>query len=381
MMKSCIINATILSNGKRINNCSIVYDELILDITNKLPTINDKWKIIDAKGEYVSAGFIDNIAHGYNGFNIMDANEETIASLSNCLLSYGVTMYLPTTLTATIDRIEKVIQSVKNYKIRGENKSEPIGIHLEGSYINPLKKGAQNSKYITPLSKEWVLNNIEMIKRITIAPEMDGAMQLIKELGDNKDLVLSIGHTTATYEQTIQAINCGIKLGTHLYNAMPSINHREPNCTGALLDNNNCYVEIIADNLHLHPAIYSLTYRMKGLDKVILITDSLYIGGIKDGQYELEGLGVSKKNNKITLQNGNLAGSIITLNKAVNNILKNTTYPIEQVILSVTENPAKLIGLYDKIGSVEVGKKADLVIFDDDINVIKTIKNGVVYDI
>ncbi|MFP4698366.1 MAG: N-acetylglucosamine-6-phosphate deacetylase [Eubacteriales bacterium] len=369
-MKKALINATILKNGKKYNDYNIVFDKNILKIGNDID-LQDIDEVISVNGAYVSAGFIDLHIHGFAGFDFMEETDKALEGVSRLLPSYGVTSFLPTTLTAPIEEIERVISSVRMY---GSNYSEPIGIHMEGPLINKDKAGAQNKKYIKSLQEDWIIKNQDIIKIITLAPEANNGIVLVNNLKRNSDIVLSIGHSNASYEEAVEVFDKGVSYCTHLFNAMTSFHHRKPGLSLAALMK-PCYVEIIADNKHLHPSIYNMVYKLKGVDSVILISDCVLAGGLEDGYYLLKELKIRKEKELISMEDGTIAGSVLTLNKAIKNVKESTNLLIEEIILAVTENPAKAIGLEDR-GSIALGKKADLVVFDDNIDIKYTIKNG-----
>ncbi|CAH2214648.1 N-acetylglucosamine-6-phosphate deacetylase [Tepidibacter aestuarii] len=369
-----IINSKIILEDEVLEDSVIVYNDKIVDIVKSNEFENVKVdSIIDAKGNYVSAGFIDLHIHGSGGYDTMDATKEALNTISKTIIQNGVTSYLPTTMSMSKSDIKNALDNIRNTKITGGAKS--VGVHLEGPFINPKYKGAQNEKYIINPDYEFIKNYLDIIRIITFAPEKDENFEFINKVKQHKNVVLSMGHTDATFEQAIEAIQNGVTYVTHAFNAMTGLHHRNPGVIGALFAN-DIYCELIADTIHVHKGIFQSFIDMNKKEKVILITDSMRAGCMKCGEYELGGQRVIVDEISARLEDNTLAGSILKLNDAVKNIRDNTKYKINDIINMVTVNPARAIGLYDEIGSIEKGKAADLVIFDENIKILTTIING-----
>lgn len=259
------------------------------------------------------------------------------------------------------------------------NKDNPfariLGAHLEGPFINKKYKGAQKEDFIIEPSFDFIKDYLDVIKLITIAPEMDKDYKFIEKLKKETNIIISMGHTNATYEEAMEAIDKGVSYTTHMFNAMTPLNHRNPGVVGAALDS-DVFCELIADKIHVNPAMFRLLKRVKTEDRIVLITDSMRAGCLKDCISELGGQKVIVKNNSARLTDGTLAGSILKLNEGLKNFKENTDSSICEVVKLASYNPAFKLGLDNEMGSIEVSKLADLVIFDEDFNVLKTFIKG-----
>lgn len=377
-----IVNAKIIMTNHVLEHKALLFDDKIKDIVNieKFNTSmeNNKYgelEIIDAKGNYLSPGFIDLHIHGSGGKDTMDGSIESLKIISSIIAKNGVTGFLPTTMTMDKEKIYKALESIRSgmkFEMEG---AKILGAHMEGPFINQIYKGAQKEDYIIEPDYEFIKPYEDVIKIITLAPEKDTNFNFIRTVKKNTDIVLSIGHSNATYEEATSSIENGISHATHLFNAMSPLNHRKPGIVGAAFKSHiSC--ELIADKIHVHPGVFQILIDIKGSNKIILITDSMRAGCMKDGVSELGGQKVIVKNNSARLEDGTLAGSILTLNRAVKNIVENTNLKIYEAVSLVSLNAAKEINLDSRKGSIERGKDADLVIFDEDFCVKRTIVEG-----
>ena len=334
-------------------------------------------EIIDAKGNFVSAGFIDLHIHGSYGYDVMDASHKALENISINLAKYGTTGFLATTMSMSYSSIKKALDNVKSYK--KSVGSNILGVHLEGPFINKLQKGAQDSTHIKEFDTKFIEEYTDIIKMITLAPEAFNNIKYIKEFNVKyPQIILSIGHSNATYSQTIDAFNNGISHATHLFNAMKPYHHREPNIIGAVFDRSDISCDVIADLIHTHKSTLNLIHKMKK-DKLILISDSIRASCLKNGFYDLGGQEVEVVGDKATLSNGTLAGSMLNLNKAILNMINSTDISLEDAIYSVTKAPAIKLNL--KKGDLKEGYDSDMVIFDQNLNIISTIIDGnVIFD-
>lgn len=350
----------------------------IIDIDLQENFKSKDYKVIDGEGHYLSPGFIDIHNHGNLGFDIMDSTEEALDEISKYHISNGVTSYLGTIITSSYEDIIKAIKNINDYENKFK-RSNIIGIHLEGPFFNRIKKGAQPENYIKEPNLEeikYILNySKDKIKMISLAPELAGALDIIKYLKE-KNITVAMAHTNATFNEAKKAIECGATVATHLYNGMRSFTHREPGVVGACLDDHRVYIELIYDRIHLHDITVKLTLKMKGYDKTILVSDAMMAAGLPDGEYELGKQKVNVLSGVAKLETGSLAGSTLNLRTALYNMVNFLGIPIHEAVKMASLNPAKAINIADELGSIEVGKKANLIIFDKDINIKTVILHG-----
>lgn len=375
-----IKNGKIVLLDKVLNGYVLLFDEIIKDIIPndefiKLYGENDQIEIIDANEAYISPGFIDMHIHGSDGFDVMDGNNEALMRIAKAIVKNGVTSFLPTTMTMSKEMIYKALDNIKNFMNKDNPFARILGAHLEGPFINKKYKGAQKEDFIIEPSFDFIKDYLDVIKLITIAPEMDKDYKFIEKLKKETNIIISMGHTNATYEEAMEAIDKGVSYTTHMFNAMTPLNHRNPGVVGAALDS-DVFCELIADKIHVNPAMFRLLKRVKTEDRIVLITDSMRAGCLKDCISELGGQKVIVKNNSARLTDGTLAGSILKLNEGLKNFKENTDSSICEVVKLASYNPAFKLGLDNEMGSIEVSKLADLVIFDEDFNVLKTFIKG-----
>ena len=369
-----IVNGKIILGDDIIENKILLFNEKIMAFRDNMQGIQVV-EVIDAKGCYVSPGFIDIHVHGSFGCDVMDLNEGSIDRISKGLCQYGVTGFLPTTMSLDKENIQSALGNIRRLAGIKASGAKVLGAHLEGPFINALRKGAHSEEHIIKADFELIKDYLDVIKIITIAPEVEGNMDFIKGMQKHSHIRFSIGHSNATYEEAMNAIKAGVKSATHIFNAMSGLNHREPGVAAAVL-NSEIYCELIADKIHSHPAMFKLLVNAKGSDKLILVTDAISAACMKPGTYDLGGQVVTVEHGAARLLDGTLAGSVLQLNQAIKNLWENTDLSLQQVIATVTINPAKLIGLDHEIGSLELGRKADIVIFDENIDIKATIIDG-----
>ncbi|MGL5749947.1 MAG: N-acetylglucosamine-6-phosphate deacetylase [Paraclostridium sp.] len=367
-----IINGKIVLKNEVLENKVIIFDEKIVDISNEAPK---GCEIIDAKGNYISPGLVDIHIHGNMGKDTMEGTDEAIDTIAKSIMRHGVTSFLPTTMTMDEESINKALESIRKGMNRDTKGAKVIGAHLEGPFINKMYKGAQNGSYIVNPSYEFINKYEDVIKIVTYAPEEDIDLKFTKDIKNNTDIVLSIGHSAATFTQAREAIAKGANNITHTFNGMTGLNHRDPGVVGAALTT-DVYTEIISDTIHITKDLFQFILDSKGKERIVLITDSMEAGGLEDGVYSLGGQDVIVKDGAARLESGSLAGSVLSLNRMIKNFYENTNLSINEAIHLASLNPAMSISLDKNKGSLEIGKDADIAIFDNEFNCYMTIVNG-----
>lgn len=368
-------NINIILADKIIEDGMLIFDDNIREIRKFYSEKNySNIEVINGDGGYLSPGFIDIHIHGSGGMDTMDAAQSSLDNISKSVIKSGVTSYLPTTMTMDIEIIFKVLDNIKEYLKIGSSGAQVLGVNVEGPFINKDKKGAQPEENIINPDLNLFDKYLDVIKIMTVAVEKSGALELIEKL-NNKGIITSLGHSTANYEEVMKAKQHGLKLITHLYNAMTGLHHRRPGIVGAALNSNlNC--ELIADGIHIHPAVLELTTKTKSSDEIILVTDSIEAAGLKDGVYNLGGQKVIVKKGSARLEDGTLAGSILTIDQALRNMLDFTELELPDVIKMISYNPAKLLNMEHKIGQIKKGIQADLVILNKELKVKEVFIKG-----
>lgn len=316
---------------------------------------------IDLGGRKVYPGLFDIHIHGCIGFDTMDG--EHLAEMSEFLLSKGTTSYLPTTMTMDFESIKKVTDA----DITGFAGANVVGFHMEGPYINSKYKGAMNADFIRKPDL-CEMKNFENVKMITVAPEVDGAMEFIKNCG----CTVSIGHTDADYECAIEAIKNGAKCLTHTFNAMPPLHHREPAVIGAAADG-DIYAQVITDGLHLHSSVVRMLYKIFGPDRMIIISDAMCATGMPDGDYMFGGSKMTVKNAVARTQGGALAGSTTLLFDCVKKAIE-FGIPEEDAFKMASETPANMLGL--KKGKIQKGYDAEFIVLNDDMSLYMAVNKS-----
>jgi len=327
---------------------------------------------VDGAGGWVLPGFIDVHVHGGAGHDFMDADREGIDAITKFHARHGTTGMLATTLTASREQLTAVLERVSRYVAEPMPYARLLGVHFEGPFINPKWKGAQNPDYIVPPQPEWLEDWASrypgLIKLQTLAPENEGALEYIERLAAH-GIVPSCGHTDATYDQIVAAADRGLRHAVHTFNAMKPLHHREPGTVGAVLTDDRITAEVIADGHHVHPAGLAIVARLKGTDKVILVTDAMSAAGMPDGDgYELGGLPVVMKCGVARLKDsGSLAGSTLTMISAFRLMVRRVGVSIPDASRMASANPARQIGVAGETGTLEAGKRADVLLLDADL--------------
>lgn len=378
-----IINGTIITPFHLVSGKAIIVEKgRIKEIVNKeelCTTALTGAEVIKGKDKYIVPGYIDIHVHGGGGSDVMDGNYEAINQIAIAHSHFGTTSFLPTTMTMSKDKIIRSLRSICKAVKKGTEGAEILGIHMEGPYINPEKKGAQKEDDIKKISIEGFLEfnqaSGNLIRLVTIAPEMPGAIGLIKYLY-KQGIIASVGHTNATYVQTQAGIQAGLSHVTHTFNAMRELHHREPGVVGAALTSPELTVEVIADGIHIHPVVLKILTKIKKGEEIVLITDAMRAAGLKEGTYDLGGQEVIVAKGQARLKDGTLASSVLTMDKAVKNMVNKVGIQLPKAIQMASFNPARSIGIDDKKGSLEPGKDADIVILNKNLETELTIVAG-----
>lgn len=371
-----IINGKIILPDRVVEGKALAYTGVIAGLVDPAAVCTCCDDVIDAKGNYVAPGLVDIHIHGYLGADVSDGSSDGIRTMAYGIAKNGVTSFLPTTMTVSMDEINAALDSVRAVKEESLtwNGAEIIGVHAEGPFINPSKKGAQAEENILKPDADFVIKNQDIIRSITLAPEMDEGHAAIKRITKETNVVVSMGHTDATFEEAMSAVADGVSHSTHLYNAMSPMHHRKPGVVSAVFAS-DVTTELICDTFHINPGLFGVVAAIKG-DKLVLITDCTRAGGMPDGTYSLGGQPIYLTGIKCLLADGTIAGSVLKLNTAVKNVLDATGLPVEKVVAMASLNAAKAIREDRRIGSLCPGKDADIIIADSDFNILRTIKKG-----
>lgn len=354
----------------------------VLDESAKIDLISEK-EILDGKGNYAIPGLIDLHFHGCKGYDFCDGTIEALKEIAQYEASVGVTSICPATMTLPVNQLEDILSVSAAYKKWQETTqndgSDLIGVNMEGPFISKVKKGAQDEKNIIPCSEE-IYRRFQkaaegLVKYIAVAPEENDAVSFIEKV--KEEVHVSLAHTNSNYEKAKEAFDHGASHAVHLYNAMSAFTHRDSGVVGAVADSPHVMAELICDGVHIHPSVVRATFKMLGEDRMILISDSMRATGMGDGVYTLGGLEVNVSGKYATLvSDGALAGSVTNLFDCMKTAVKKMGIPLETAVACVTMNPAKSLGEYDRYGSITVGKKANIVLMDSELEIQAVLKDG-----
>jgi N-acetylglucosamine-6-phosphate deacetylase len=377
-----IKNATIYAEGEIIEKGSLlIKDGQIAGFFSQEPKeLPEHLVVIDGTNAHLIPGFIDGHIHGANGADVMDATEESLEKIASFLPKEGTTSFLATTITQSPTNIEEALVNIAAFQnLPGH--AEMIGVHLEGPFVEKKRAGAQPKQYILEpdleLFKKWQKLSGNSIKTITMAPEHDPDGSFIKELvaaGVN----VSAGHTNTDFRGMKTAVTQGVRQVTHLCNAMSGIHHRDIGVVGAAFQLKELRGELIADGIHVSPEMMQLIFNNMQSERLILITDSMRAKGLAPGDYELGGQPVKVTEDRAVLADGTLAGSILKMNEGAQQMLKLEGVTISHIVEMASVNPARQIGVYERKGSLSIGKDADMLLVDDEMNIQYTICRGVI---
>lgn len=360
-----------------------VFEEIIIGQTTASDLELQDTEIVDGKGCYAIPGLIDMHFHGCMGDDFCDGTKEAIARIAEYEASIGVTAMAPATMTLPVEELEQILEVAAEYKKGATKGADLIGINMEGPFISSAKKGAQDEKNMilcdTEVCQRFLNASDGLVKFVGIAPEeSENSLEFIEKMKDKVNI--SLAHTNADYDTAKAAFDAGANHAVHLYNAMPAFTHREPGVVGAVSDSRHVTAEIICDGVHIHPSTVRATFKMMGENRMILISDSMRATGMPEGQYTLGGLDVNVVGNRATLvSDGALAGSVTNLMDCMRTVVKKMGIPLETAVACATMNPAKSLGEYDRYGSISKGKKANVVLLDEELDLQMVVKDGEIY--
>ncbi len=342
-----------------------------------------KARVVDFGDAILTPGLIDIHIHGGAGYDVMDGSDDGIAAIERLMLRHGVTSYCPTTVTAPMEQtlvaLDKFASTIEQAKTRTDgDRAQPLGIHLEGPFLSHARRGVHPSidlqRVSTALFGRMWDASAGKICMLTIAPELDGALELIA-LAAGRGVCVSIGHTNADLPQAVAGVKAGATHATHIFNAMRRMTHRDPGVLGELLTNNAVTADIIADGLHVDPAVVDLFLRVKGLDRAVLITDAISAAGMPDGSYRLGSFEVRVRDGRCESY-GKLAGSVLTMDIALRNVMNFAHLTFQDSVRLATINPARVLKIENRKGVLRPGADADVAVFSPDGEVRKTMVGG-----
>lgn len=376
--KLLITNCRLFDSPQGERTTSILIEDGLITTIGQKASGTECNEILDAGGRVVAPGFIDVHIQGAGGADVLDATPEALKAISQTCARFGTTGFLATTVHKP-GQDNQHLALAAEYVGRDLGGAGLLGIHLEGPFISLEKKGMILPECIcTPSQK--LLDEIHDItaghlSMMTIAPELPESLKLIRSLVDS-NTIASFGHSSATYEQTLEGFNAGISHVTHTFNAMPSLHHRSPGPLTAIFQTKHISAQLITDGVHIHPAVLKLTFNILGPKRTIPITDGMQAIGLGDGKFIYNGVEYESKDGAARYKDGTLIGTALGLNQMLQKFIVFTRCPLSDAIKSVTENPAQLLGLEDRKGTITPGKDADLVLLDSDLSVYATLVGG-----
>ncbi len=338
--------------------------------------------VFDAKGLKAIPSLVDIHSHGAVGFDYSSCTASDLKSIAEYQAKSGICAVCPANVAMPIEKLESVVKMIANYSDdKGSDlvgNADFVGVHIEGPFLNPEKRGAHNPDYLVNPMVSYIDRLIkssgDKIKIISFAPELPGSSEVIEKYKDK--ITLSVAHTSANYDTAKQAFDEGMKHVTHTFNAMPPFLHRDPSVIGAALDSEHVFAEVIADGIHVHPSAVRALFKMFSDDRMVLVSDSMSATGLSDGEYLLGDLTVQVNNKKATLADGTIAGSATNLAECFKKAVVDMKIPLVSAVKAASENPAKAVGIFDKYGSIQNGKIANLILFDDNLEFRKIMLKG-----
>ena len=373
-----ITNCRLFDTKDENQTTSILIKNGIINQIGQIGSTVDCDNILDAQGQIIAPGFIDIHIQGAGGADILDATVEGLQAISKTCARFGTTSFLATTVFKPSQKNQHLTLAAE-YAGQDLGGANLLGIHLEGPFISPEKRAMVPHDCLSSPSLE-LLKEIQditdgQLKMMTIAPELPKNLPIIEQLADT-NIIVSFGHSNATYEQTLDGFKAGITHVTHLFNAMPTLHHRSPGPLLAILQTKHITCQLITDGVHIHPALLKFAYETLGPNRIIPITDGMQALGLGDGKFTYNGVEYESRSGTSRYKDGTLIGTALGLSQLLEKFNTFTNCPFDDAIKMVTKNPAKLLGLDDRKGSIEPGKDADLILLDNDYSVQTTIING-----
>jgi len=382
MPETLLIKNCILFDAKDKIPTSILIEDGVISIIGPPALEAGSDHVLDAAGSIVAPGFIDVHIQGAGGADTLDGTRDALETISRTCARFGTTGFVATTVFSKTRSNEHLAVAAK-YTGQNLGGANLLGIHLEGPFISPERTGMIQPDCVKAPSAEALNQILEItagkLKMMTLAPELPGCLPIIRRLADS-GIIASFGHSAATYEQTLAGFDAGISHVTHMFNAMPSIHHRAPGPLVAIFQTGSVTTQLICDGVHIHPSVLDLVFNAIGPARVLPITDGMRPLGLPDGLYSYKGIPFESKKGACRYKDGTLFGSAVPLSEMLRRLIKFTECPLDVAVRTVTENPAKVLGIDDKKGSIAPGKDADLVLLASGFTVLATIVAGnVVY--
>lgn len=381
MQQLALTRANLLTPFNLIENATLLINDKVIEAAGPAASVQIPagYREVPLEGLIIAPGFIDLHLHGGNGAEVMSAIPSSLEEMAKFYATHGVTSFLATTLTANPDQLLAVARSYEFLNNSSYKGAKCLGLHLEGPYLSPKFAGMHNLTELRPPSLEEIREIYRVsnngLRMITMAPELDGALETAATLVE-MGIVCAIGHSDSSYETGLKAMEAGFSSVTHCFNQLHPFHHRDPGVLGAALTRPELTVELIADGVHLHPAVIDTVWRLKGPENIILVTDAMAPAGMPDGSYQSLNGELIVTAGTVKNEAGKLAGSVLTLDEALKNMLKFTECTLTDVFRMVTYNPARLLGINKHKGSLYPGKDADLVVLTTDLEVIMTMVGG-----
>ncbi len=386
-MATVLIARQLLTPLERIEDAALVIDRGIIAAIGRKDAvpIPAQAQVVDCGDSILTPGLIDIHVHGGAGHDVMEGSDESFAAVERLMVRHGVTGYCPTTVSAPLDRTLKSLEDLAKVAERGNRedgrdptRALPLGIHLEGPFLSHARRGVHPAIHLQPVSGDTFNQFWDAaaghIRMLTIAPELDGALDLIAD-ASRRGVCVSIGHSNASLQQGIAGIQAGARHATHTFNAMRRLDHRDPGLLGAILTDRKVTADIIADGVHVDPTIVDLFVRCKGVDGAVLITDGISATGMPDGTYRLGSFEVQVRGHGCE-SHGKLAGSVLTLDRAVRNMMRFAKLSFQDSVRMATLNPARVLGIEHRKGVLQPGADADIVVFSPAGEVMRTVVGG-----